>query len=354
MKLFNKIIAVTFAICLAFSITACTPKGSAENFYYFNTVIHVETHGTVISATTKAELNALFFELENEFDSKVNGSITARFNQMDKFGEIELTKDAQTVLSVAKECYAFSNGKFNPCIYPLTKLWGFAPFSYTPNYTVPTAQDIANAKAQCDFNALNLENNILKKTETHLTLDLGGIVKGYATDKALQILTASGHTKGYVSIGSSSIALLSYPTLGVTHPTKSGTIITCNTANAINLCVSTSGDYEKFYVDGDGTKYCHIIDPDSGYPAQTGVRSATILGINGVYGDALTTAICLMEHDGTINSQLTRFLNKIIQEYPQSSFYVIYEKGNIKQLITNKIQNQDFTLHDTEFALLKI
>ncbi len=354
MKVYNKITAIVFAILLALSISACTPKGSAENFYYFNTVIHVETHGTVLSANTKAELSDLFSKIENEFDSNRSGSIVNAFNQMDKSEELILTNDANTVLTIVKYCYEFSDGKFNPCIYPLTKLWGFAPYSFNANFTPPTAQEIENAKSECDFNNLIIDNLYLKKTQDYLKLDLGGIVKGYATDKALKLLLNDGHQKGYVSVGSSSLALLNYPSLGIKHPDKSGSIITCSTAGINKLCVSTSGDYEKFYVDSQGVKYCHIIDPDTGYPTQTGVRSATILGVDGAIGDALTTAICLKNHDGSANSKLVQFLNKIISTYPNSSVYVLYEKEGLKQLLTNKLDGKDFTLHDNEFSLFNI
>ena len=354
MKICKKFTTVILTICFILCLTACTTKGSAENFYYFNTIIHVETHGTVISANTKARLNVLFKGLEDEFDINTNGSLVNRFNQMDKSGAITLSTDAISVLNVAKDCYTFSDGKFNPCIYPLTKLWGFAPYSYTQNFVPPTAEEIENAKNQCDFSALTIENSTLTKLQDHIKLDLGGIVKGYATDKALELLTADGHSKGYVSVGSSSIALLSYSSLGITHPDKSGTIITCNTANDKNLSVSTSGDYEKYYVDSEGAKYPHIIDPQTGYPTQTGIRSATLLGVDGVYGDALTTAICLKKHDGTQSSELIQFLNKILTQYQQASVYVFYEKDGTKQLFTNKEQSKDFTLHDNDYTVVKI
>ena len=354
MKFHNKILAIVCALAFLLCSNACTPKGSAENFYYFNTVIHVETHGTVISSSTKGKLSALFSRLENQFDANKNSSIVKTFNQMNSQGEISLSDDAVTVLNVAKDCYAFSLGKFNPCIYPLTKLWGFAPYSYTPNFTPPNIEEIEQAKLECDFNALVIENSTLSKSKDFIKLDLGGIVKGYATDKALELLNADGHAKGYVSVGSSSVALLNYSTLGITHPNKNGLIITCNTANDFNLSVSTSGDYEKYHVDSFGSIYSHIIDAETGYPTTTGVRSATILGVDGIYGDALTTAICLMQHDGSANTQLTTFLNKILMRYPQASLYVVYENNNTKQLLTNKTNQIDFTLHDREYSIVNI
>lgn len=358
MKILRRLAALFAAVILIFSLSACAPKGSVLTFAAFNTIIRIETHGTVVSSTTKNQLENLFSHLQNSFDKNISGSLTNRFNQTDTLNAPILLSDEEfEVINSAKFCYDFSNGKFDPTIYPLTKIWGFSPYAYTPNFTPPNQTEIENAKTLCDFSKIEIssQNKTISKSQTNIQLDLGGLVKGYAADKAAKILTDAKHTAGYVSVGGSSLNLLMSDSLGLIHPRKEQNIITCNTANKLNLPVSTSGDYERYHLDKEGKRYSHIIDPDSGYPADTGVMSATVLGVDGAISDGLTTAICLMNFTKNDNDcELITFIKKLIISYPQAEVYVVYQNQTEKLIITNKTVNIDFTLHDNEFSIYKI
>lgn len=355
MRFIKCFLVIVATMILSLSLSACAPKGSVATFSFFNTIIRVETHGTTLSKDTEQKLRGLFSSLQNQFDVNSNDSLIKSFNDAAVGTEFSLSNDATEIFTAAKECYTISNKKFNPAIYPLVKLWGFAPFIYTNDFIPPSAEDIKTTKANCNFDGaeFNALNKTLKKT-ADIKLDFGGIVKGYAADKATEILNAAGHKKGYVSVGGSSITLLMSQTLSLTHPRKNGEIIKINTNDKYNLSVSTSGDYEKYHLDKDGKRYCHLIDPDSGSPANTGVMSATILGTNGVYGDAFTTALCLKNYNGNGNCELLTFIDLIKTRFPKAEFYIILSDSDGGKILTNKVQGVDFTLLDNDFTVCNI
>ncbi len=354
-KLCKKIAFICLILILTFSI-ACTPKGSVINFSFFNTIIRIQTEGTVINAKTEESILSMLKSLQNSFDEKIQTSITHKFNNATKNQVINLTQMESDIIKYAKECYSFSDEKFNPAIYSLVELWGFNPYIKNQTFIPPTQDKIELALTECDFNSVifDSENKILTKLDERVKLDFGGIVKGYASEKIAQILTDNGHNKGYVSVGGSSLTILKSQTLGIVHPRKNGNILTINTSDDINLSISTSGDYERFYLDSQSNRYCHIIDPDNGYPTCTGVQSATILGISGFYADALSTALCLKDYSGKENCPLTTFIKKIVIAYPSAEIYVVYNGEKGAKLITNKIQGEDFTLLDNDYTVEKI
>ena len=169
-------------------------------------------------------------------------------------------------------------------------------------------------------------------------------------------MLSAGHKSGYVNVGGSSLHLLNVQSLGIVHPrSESGTILTVKTKNIQGVCVSTSGDYEKSYII-DGIRYSHIINPNTGKPTNTGVCSVTIIGAGGAYSDAISTAACLKEYNpnNVENSPLIKFLRSIISQNAGCSVFAVYDDGQTKQIITNKIKGENFTLHDNNYTVIGI
>lgn len=358
MKKLVKFLALLFALTAASGLFACAPKGSVVEFFYFNSVIHIETHQTTLEQSTVDKLDALFLSLENSFDCDKQGSFTNRFNAANGGEEVSLSQTEKTVLTLCSSFYLFTDNLFNPALLPLSTLWQFAPDYPVLNFTPPTdaqIEQVLNSGA-IDFGRVCSsigENSVVKPSG--INLDFGGIVKGYAADQAAKILQADGHTAGYVDVGGSSLYLLSVPSLGVRHPDKSGNILSVNLEGQTNLAVSTSGDYEKYYVYQEKT-YSHLIDPRTGYPVDTGIRSATIIGAPGAFADAVTTAMCACKHViGTNeNSELLLLTDRVLEIYPDAKIYVVFDDGENKQLLTNEKQGEDFTLLDQSYSIVSL
>ncbi len=338
----------------------CANNKTAFDMYYFNTEIHIETHDKALDNKTKELLEQLFSSLEDEFSISKENSFTFKFNNSLPNSTIPISERGIEIFQKSKECYLFSNGLFNPAVYPLVKLWQFAPDYPVLNFTPPTESEVQQTKSDYDYDFCNLNidptENTITTPSKKMMLDFGGILKGYACDKACEILVSAGHKKGYVTVGSSSLNLLSVDSLSIRHPRptdEKSIILTVNTKNQQNLSVSTSGDYQKKYLYG-GKTYCHLINPSNGCPTESNVLSATIIGIEGVLADAYTTTLCLLEHSDNGNSPLVEMINNIISSHPSAGIFVVYQDGQRNNIITNKEQGEDFTLHDSEYSVLKI
>ena len=355
---FIKKICLLLAVILILPVCACKDTAVPVTFTSFNTQIIIAGQSKPITKKVENQIKDLFSSLENEFDLSLENSFTDKFNQANNGETIQVSNTALEILTAAKTVYEKSSGKFDPTVYPLVSLWKFAPYSYTPNFEPPSDAQIEQERQKVDFDlvTINAENNIVKKENEDVKLDLGGIVKGYAADKAAEILSQNGYNDGYVSVGGSSLYLLKVKELGVRHPRNvNDVIITVNCNDKTNLSVSTSGDYEKYHVSADGTRYCHIIDPITGFSANTGIASATLMGVEGVKGDALTTALCLCKYDkNNADNELIRFLTLIKSDYPDCMIFVVYNNGTDKLLITNKTQDVDFVLRDTDYKIVTI
>ena len=201
-----------------------------------------------------------------------------------------------------------SGDSFNPAIGKLVELWGFHADEFKPvNPSVeaiaalvranPRMQEIAiggGVASSANQNAANLTARSATPT-THsanpaVQLDLGGYAKGYALDRAVQLLRARGIKNALVNIGGNIIALGEKGArpwkVGIQHPRRPGPIATLELYN--NEAIGTSGDYQRYF-ERDGKRYCHIIDPATGYPAQ-GVEAVTVVISPGASAGALSDA----------------------------------------------------------------
>ena len=164
----------------------------------------------------------------------------------------------------------------------------------------------------------------------NLTIDLGGIAKGYAVDKAIDILKKFGITSAIVNAGGDLRAIGLKPNgemfcIGVRHPRKENKII-CS-FYIKDKAVATSGDYERF-IKINGIIYPHIIDPKTGYPSLK-CQSVTIISNDTLTSDALSTAVFVMGKEKGL-----KFLN----ENEEIEGIIIDKAGNM--FISNRLKNK--------------
>lgn len=314
---------------------------------YFGTLSSLRLYGDFENISTAAALEDtwqavkdLLAEIEAAVAVDLPHSDVACFNACG-FGEsVPIGPHTAAILTAARQVYNDTEGAYDPTVYPLVDLWGFTPRftsgAYDPvlpydreweNGALPLP-DNAYIDAFCqlaDFSGVTLsgseeEGYTLTKnippvtvdgTEYQAQMDLGGIAKGYAVDKVLELLREEGWLYGYFSCGSSSMGFLEKPAgpeegvpfrLGVRKPRQTEAEDTAYlTLDIADTCLSSSGDYEHSY-HADGVLYCHIIDPRTGWPVNTpvaegpqqGLTTVTALGGSAAYNDGLTTALCIM------------------------------------------------------------
>lgn len=199
--------------------------------------------------------------------------------------------DAHTVavLQTALSVSALTEGAFDITVAPLIELWETA----CDAGQLPSADALDAALALVDYRALTLEGNTLKKSDVAVRIDLGGIAKGYAADVICEYLTARGVEYGIVSFGSCVAGVGSKPDGKPFRIAVRDPLDTSDALGYVSLThgvLSVTGDYERFYEIG-GTKYHHVLSPETGYPARTVWHSVALVCESGAVADAMSTAI---------------------------------------------------------------
>lgn len=399
---------VIISSVLAFTVAAmsgCTNGDTTETVNNYMTFYSMGTTATLVaqlsdeaaSGKSVDEQNGLFDALCDEIyqtldavESSVSSSVTTsyiyKFNEADAGDEVELDKTAYDILNTAKSVYELTDGYYNPAVWYSVDLYGFttrpagaekAPYDRDiaeaedgsrylplPDEKYVTAfkelatnfKDMTLTERDGKYYATKPEATVeVDGVEYSLKLDLGGIGKGWAVNAVSDILKERGYAYGYFSFGTSSIAVNSFAgseegkyTIGFTDP-RDENIFEKKTYCAFKISdknLSTSGDYENYYMI-DGTRYCHIIDPTTGSPVQTGIASATVIGGSASEDDALTTALMAMGKERAvefINGNPEYFEGKIVT-------LLVFEDGKGK-IITNSpdeitIRNENYTLGNT-------
>lgn len=200
--------------------------------------------------------------------------LNAAFSQAKK--TINISPDLAAIITDATKLSEKSNGLFNPAIGHLISTWGFERDEFTPvNIDDPAIKNLVHAQPKMTDIVLN--GNAVYSSNPAVKLDLGGYAKGYALDIAAKYLREQDVKNALINIGGNVIALGKHGEtpwrVGIQHPRQPTALATIDLDDG--WAIGTSGDYQRFFM-LNGQRYCHIIDPRTGYPAQH-ARSVTIL-----------------------------------------------------------------------------
>jgi len=231
-------------------------------------------------------------------------------------GEAVVAPETAAVIARGLEVAARSGGAFDLTLGQLKALWGIE--TETPR--IPTAGEIAAALAGTGPEALTVTGTLVRKRAPQLAVDLGGIAKGYAADRALAVLREHGVTSAAVNAGGD-IALLGSKQgrpwrIGVQHPRRAGEVLT--TVAAIDRAVVTSGDYQRYFERG-GRRYHHLFDPQSGYPADR-CQGVTVIAPEAMLADALATALFVLGPERGL---------ELLRGYPEVDALIVAADGRL-------------------------
>ena len=204
---------------------------------------------------------------------------------------VTVSEETAEIISFALEMAQRTGGALDPTIYPVLTAWGFT----TDSKQVPSQQQIAQLLEQVGYDRIQINGSELTVPDG-MELDLGAVGKGYTADLVTEILRRHGVTSALISLGGNIQAIGSRPDgsdwrLGIRAPWESGNLGVLTVSDA---AVVTSGGYENYFDDEQGNIYWHILDPSTGYPADSGLQSVTIVGREGRMCDALSTALFVM------------------------------------------------------------
>jgi len=304
---------------------------------YFGTVsalfLYDSPDNTARFESAWAQVKDILARVENAVSLSIPDSDISRFNALPSGETLQISPITAAILQTAIDVHAITGGLYDPTVYPLVDLWGFSPRfntnSYQPSLPYDRAYENGHLPLPDDayirallplvgLDGISLEERdgafyLTKRTPSiaidgvtlHAQLDLGGIAKGYACDLVKALLSELGYTHGHFVCGDSSMAILSRPDgaykLNLGKP-RAGSNADAHfaTVSIRDRTLSTSSDSRHAYT-VDGVRYCHIIDPRTGYPVnmpldgvQKGAASITLLSSSAARSDAITTALCLM------------------------------------------------------------
>ncbi len=292
------------SVLIALALCGCggeTPGQFRRTDTAMGTVVQQNIYA-VGSQDPTEEISGRILELEQDTLSwRTEGSEVGRANQSAGSGEgFLLTELLGDTLRRCERLGEDSEGAFDVTLGPVARLWdidGWADGLRQGSFQVPDQAKLDQALALCGRRKMTLEDSpegTLLYLEEGAALDLGAVGKGLALDEIRAYLEGRPEVTGaVVSVGGSVLTYGEKPDgspwrVGIADPFEpSGTIGVLSLEG--QWCVSTSGDYER-YVEADGVRYHHILDPATGYPAESGVRSVTVLTKDGFYSDALSTA----------------------------------------------------------------
>ncbi len=196
-------------------------------------------------------------------------------------------EEMDMLLSFSNKIFDKTGGAFDIRIAPLMRVWGFYSEEFSEkDYKVPSEEEI-------DF--------ALSKMREGNDIDLGAVAKGYCADRVVSILKDEGVTSAVLSLGGNVAVIGKNPNgtpwkIGIQNPFGNGIYAT---VTAEETSIVTSGDYVRFF-ERDGKKYHHIMDAKTGYPADSGLVSVTVLCKNSTYADAMSTALFVMGKDRAV------------------------------------------------------
>ena len=204
---------------------------------------------------------------------------------------MKVSPETLKVVKKAKEISELSEGGFDITVGPLTQLWRMARERGIP----PSAEELKQKLDLVNFKNMMIDQEgkvFLKKRG--MAIDLGGIAKGYAVDRAFELLNSLGYkilivnAGGDLRVGGSK---LDQPwSIGIRDPRSSEKIMAL--VSVSDAAIATSGDYEKYFI-YQGKRYHHIFNPKDGLPSD-GCQSVTIVCKEGMMADALATAIFVL------------------------------------------------------------
>lgn len=244
----------------------------------------------------KEAVNKAFAEIkkvEDLLSSFRQGNTVDKINNSGT-NEVLLDEDTFYILEKAKYFYEISDSAFDITVLPLLELWGF----HKKNYSLPSEEAIKETLRRVGSNKmmLNKEKKSLRFLKDGMKIDLGGIGKGYAVDRAVYILRKEG-VKNALVAAAGDIYCIGRKSksekwkVGIRDPIRKNKII--QELELEDVAISTSGSYENYFEVG-GKRYSHIINPKTGRPVENNLLSVTIIAKDNITADALATAVFVL------------------------------------------------------------
>jgi len=269
-----------FLLLLFIFLASCSREPLYQSqSYVFGTLVDISIYGETDARAQQiaGHIQQEFQRLHDNLHAWKPGGELFRLNMSFAAGQsTTVSTEVAEILQQATKVSQQSDGLFNPAIGGLIGLWGFQRDEFTPVSPDPK-QIAALVKANPSMTDLMLDGSRISSRNSAVKLDLGGYAKGYALDLAADYLRQQKVKNALINIGGNIIAIGQHGDhpwhVGIQHPRHAGAMATLDLPDG--WAIGTSGDYQRYF-ELNGKRYCHIIDPRSGFPAD-GVQAVTVL-----------------------------------------------------------------------------
>ena len=279
-------------------------------------------------------IDAIFLRINQSMSTYWPNSIISKVNRGE---EVQIDVDFKNVYSAAKKVWKQTNGYFDPTVGALVNAYGFGPaqpLAVIDNNVIDSLMSLTG------FSKLSLlEDQVIQKQNKHIYIDFNAIAKGYAVDALAEMLKSLGYSEFLVEVGGELFASGIHPEkqkpwrVAIDHPQQEVERSYIATLSLQHLGLASSGNYRKFRIDAQGTKYVHTINPKTGKTVKSNVLSSSVLAPSTMLADAYATALMAMPFDK--GKALIDSLNEV------EALWVLAEKDSVRVVATKGF---DFSL----------
>jgi len=277
----KKILAIGMSIFLIISMVSCSKEDEKVDKYAtkMDTIMHLTAYGPNASKAIEAAFNRVD-EIEKIASRSISTSDVNKINEAAGKEYVQVHPEIIKIIKTSVEYSKISNGAFDITVSPLIKLWGIG----TNDERIPMDSEIKESVALVGYNniSINDADNSVKLMKAGMSIDLGGVAKGFTADEIIKVFKKYDVNSAIINLGGSSIYTLGEKpdktlwSIAIQNPRKEKNEGNIGIVNLSQDVLSTSGDYQRFFIH-EGKRYHHILDPATGYPAEAGVMSDTVL-----------------------------------------------------------------------------
>ena len=324
--------AVAWVLALLMATFSCVHhdlKAYKRHFFSLDTSIDVTLYAPREPSAIFDSIQSIIFKTDSMLSISNPGSDIWNVNHRGQ-GRVRVEPATAHIVSFCvKEC-EFSGGFFDISVAPLKFLFGLE--SHQEQHHVPSLVQIDSVRRFIGCGLVHVEGDSCLLLDSAVTIDLGGIAKGYLLDRLKTCLIREGQQRFLINLGGDLIAWGEKPggkpwVVGIRHPRKSTDTLLA-TLSVANTCVFTSGDYERYFID-NGVRYHHLFDPHTGSPARKN-QSSTVIGVNPLSVDALVKEAFFLDAPRAIDYLKGRNVQGVIVD----SAGAVWASASLKKILT--------------------
>ena len=291
----KRLLAVILAALLTMAVSSCAsqPKPYKESRFLMDTLIEITAYGAHSPEAVKAAFNEFdrIHAIANQYDP---GSQLSRINLAAGIEPVAVDNDLIIMLERSRELSDKLEGAFDVTVGPLVEFWGIG----NKGDFVPSDAEIGQVLPLVNYRLVQVDKGAqtVFLPRKGMKLDMGGIAKGYATDRAVETLKSKGVASALINAGGNVRVIGMRPDgkpwrIGVQHPRTADAVIAKLALTQWDT-METSGDYQR-YIMKDNVRYAHILDPRTGKQPRE-LASVTMVMNNATDGDVFSTALFVL------------------------------------------------------------